>query len=105
MKNKLILFFITWFINLSAIFIISRLSPPIASLIYWLILMLFIFTIWLFKISSKIVLPISFGLFIIAGLLTTFNLTIMAEMIMRISLLGWLIGVIQAIFEYLFEKR
>src|SRR3989344_958959 len=100
MKNKLLLLFIIWILGFSVIFIMSRNPAPISLLIYWVILGLFIFTVWFLKLSSRAVLSFSFALFIIAGLLTTFTVVYGVEVILRISLLGWLIGFVQAIFEY-----
>lgn len=104
MRGKLILLLIIWLLSISVMFIMSKLTPPIASLIYWIILGIFIFTVWLFKLSSKIILLVSFTLFIVAGLLATFSFTTLAEVIMRLSLLGWLIGFSQAVFEYSYIK-
>lgn len=105
MKNKLFLLLIIWILSLSFIFILHRYPTPVSLLIYWVILGLFIFTIWFLKLASRAVLLFSFTLFIIAGLLTTFTVSHGPETILRISLLGWLIGFVQAIFEYIFKKK
>lgn len=105
MKNKLSLLFMIWLLGFSAIFIMSRFPTPISLLIYWIILGLFIFTAWFLKLGSRKVLLFSFALFIVAGLLTTFKIIYVAEIIMRISLLGWIVGFIQAIFEYCFKNK
>lgn len=93
-----------WLLGSSVIFIMCRNTAPISLLIYWVILGLFIFTVFLFKLGSGAVLLFSFVLFIITGLLTTFKVEYIAEIIMRISLLGWMVGFGQAIFEYFFKK-
>lgn len=103
-KNKYILLSILWLIGSIALFMLVKLSPFLKPLFYWWILGLFIIIIWLFKLPSIWSLLFSFGLFILAGLLTTFGTTNLAELIMRISLIGWLVGFTQSFLEYLFKK-
>ena len=105
MRSKGFLFLIILLLSFSAIFMISGFAAPIAKIIYWVILGQIIFTIWLFKLNSRVVLLASFVLFVIAGLLTTFSLTVLSEIIMRLSFLGWLIGFSQAVSEYLVQKE
>lgn len=103
-KNKFILLSTLWLIGSIALFVLVKLNPSLDSLFYWWILGLFIIIIWLFKLPSIWLLLFSFGLFILAGLLTTFRTAHLAELIMRISLVGWLVGFTQSFFEYLFKK-
>lgn len=100
MKNKLILLIGLGMPGLVVILLVSRLNPFFSPLIYWWVLGSCIITVWIFKLSSTPVLLSSFGLFIFAAVLTTFRITNLAEVIMRLSLLGWLIGFIQSVFEY-----
>lgn len=105
MKNKLFLLFIIWLLGFSVIFVMREQTAAISSLIYWIILGLIISTIWLFKMSSQLVLLSSLLLFILAGLIATLTFTAIAEKIMRISLLGWIIGFMQATFEYYSKNK
>lgn len=91
--------------GLTIIFIMSGQTATISSLIYWVILGLIIFTIWIFKLSSLVILLFSFALFILAALMTTLTFTAIAEKIMRISLLGWLVGFGESVLEYFFKKH
>lgn len=100
MRNKLIPLFTVWFMGLTVIIIMRGQTSVISSLIYWMILGLIIFTILLFKLRSQVVLLFSFGLFILAALVTTLTFTSIAEKIMRISLLGWIVGFILSLIEY-----
>lgn len=104
MKKKLILFFLLWLFGIAAIFILSRLANPIPVLIYWIILGLLISALWLFKLKSRFVLLLSFGLLILGGAITAFSANFIAETILRISLIGWLVGFTQSIFEYFSRK-
>lgn len=104
MKNKLILFIGLVLPGLVAILLVSRLNPFLAPLIYWWVLGLCIITVWFFKLSSSPVLLSSFGLFIFAAILTTIRITNLAEIIMRLSLIGWLVGFTQAVLEYFSKK-
>lgn len=105
MKNKLILFVLAWLIGIMTIFFIGRQTSHISVLVYWIILGLFIFSVSLFKLSRYFILLFTFCLFIIAGLLTTLGFGSIAEIIMRISLLGWFVGLGKGIFEYFFKKK
>lgn len=105
MKKKLILLCIIWFLGFFIIFIISRFNFPVESIIYWITLGVLISTIWILKLSSQALLISSFIIFLVAGLLTTFKMVNQAEIIMRISLLGWLIGFAQAFLEYFLAKK
>lgn len=70
------------------------------ELIYWLILILWIVAVRIFKKKSGSTLKLAFGLFIIAATLTVFGLRNLAEPVMRVSFIGWIIGLIQALIEY-----
>lgn len=70
------------------------------EIVYWLILFIFILIIWIMKKNSGFALSIAFTLFILAAILTVFNLRNLAETFMRLSLIGWLIGILQALLEY-----
>lgn len=100
MKSKLILFCLIWFVGIIVISIMVKQTMPIPAYIYWIILGLFIFSVWLFKLRNRFILSSSFGLFILSGLLTVFNLVVIAELIARISLLGFLIGFIQSLISH-----
>ncbi len=105
MKKKITLFFIIWLLSFIVIVIMDRLSPPISLLIYWIILGLFILTVWFFKLSSKLVFLLSLILFLLAGLMTTLTFTFISERIIRVSFIGWLVGFGCALFEYFSQKR
>lgn len=72
-----------------------------STFLYFWILFGWIFLILVHKLKSRFTLAIAFILFSISALLTTVNLQIFAETIMRISLIGWMMGLIQALFEYI----
>lgn len=99
MKSKLILFIGIWFFGLTIIFFMNRLTAPISLLIYWVILGQLIFTVWLFRVKNHIVLLFSLGLFILAGFLTILGVQSWAEIVMKVSLLGWLIGIVRSLFS------
>lgn len=70
------------------------------NLLYYFILFAWIFFIWLQKKDSKPTFKTAFALFITAASLTVLGLRDLAEPIMRISFIGWLIGILQALIEY-----
>lgn len=67
---------------------------------YWLIFLVWTLYAFFIKKDSLHHLLIAFGLFIVSSLLETVTLHQIAEPIMRVSFLGWLIGVIVALKEY-----
>ena len=71
------------------------------NIVYWLILIAWIVSIRVFKKDSDITLKIALVLFTIAAILTILNLRSIAEPIMRVSFIGWLIGIFQALIEYI----
>lgn len=104
MRNKLIFLLLVWLIGFVFILVFRRLTQPFISFIYWAILGLFISTVWIFKIKSQVVLFSAFGLFILGGIIAAFKLNSIAEIILRISLIGWLVGFIKSLVEYFFKK-
>lgn len=105
MRIKFFIFVLIWLIGIASVFSISRYADPLPMLIYWVWFGLFIFTIWFLKFNSRLILLFAFGLFILAGLADIFGMDFIAEQIIRISLLGWLIGFGQSAFEYSFKKN
>lgn len=71
---------------------------------YWGILIIWIIAIKSFKKDSGVSLKIAFVLFSVAAILTIFNLRDIAEPIMRVSFIGWIIGIFQALREYIRTK-
>lgn len=101
---KYILLIALWIIVLISIMVVSNFTSLAENLIYWGILGLYVFTLWLLKLTSKLILLFSFALFILAGFFATFKLDDAAEKIMKVSFIGLLIGFTQSLFEYLFKK-
>ena len=75
------------------------------ELVYWLILFSWVAVIWFSKKTSNFAFYPAFVLFIIAAVLTVFGLRSLAEPIMRISFIGWLIGIFKALMEYKKSNR
>lgn len=76
----------------------SRFS--VSSLIYWWVLFGWLGLIYWFKWGSSASLTPAFILFIIAALLTTVGLRGIGETVVRISFIGWMVGIVQALVEY-----
>lgn len=74
--------------------------PQIFSLIYWWLLVFIISLIWNFKLRSGYILWIALFLFLVSALFVAISLREIAEITMRISFLGWIIGLIQSFVEY-----
>ncbi len=72
----------------------------VSSLIYWMILIGWLFSIWNFKLKSSFSLKTAFILFIVSAFIVTFGFTLIGELVMRISFIGWMIGGAHAFIEY-----
>ena len=75
------------------------------EIIYWIILIIWIIAIFIFKKDSGLTLKIALALFLVAAVLTVFNLRDLAEPIMRVSFIGWIIGIFQALREYIKQAK
>lgn len=72
----------------------------VSSLIYWLILLAWLGFIWQFKWGCSVTLIFAFVLFVIAAAFAIFGLRGVGETVMRVSFIGWLVGIGQALVEY-----
>ena len=72
----------------------------VVSFIYWMILFGWIGLIVNYKWSSSTSLVPALALFILGALLATIGFREIAETVMRISFIGWMVGITQALVEY-----
>lgn len=70
------------------------------ELVYWFILFAWVAVMWFSKKTSNFALYPAFVLFLISAVLTVIGLRSLAEPVMRISFIGWLIGIFKALIEY-----
>lgn len=70
----------------------------VMEFIYWILLLLWLSFIISLKTKSTSTLFLAFTLFILAAVLTILRLESLAEILMRISLVGWIMGLGQSIF-------
>lgn len=75
-------------------------SFSVSSYVYWMIFLGWIFLALKFRWDSSYSFLPAFILFLIAAILATFGLNAVAETIMRMSFIGWLVGMGQALVEY-----
>lgn len=68
--------------------------------IYLVIITLWILGIVIYKKHSNFALIPAFFLFLVSAFFAVFNLGNIAEQIMRISFIGWIIGISFALIEY-----
>lgn len=81
-------------------FITMQLGFPVEQLTYWCISIFTVFMIWNFKLGSGFMLWAAFLIFVLSGLLVLVGLNSIGETLMRLSLLGWIIGIIHSMLEY-----
>lgn len=70
------------------------------ELIYLAIITIWVLGIIIYKKNSDYALIPAFLLFLVSAFFTVLNLSDIAEQIMRISFIGWLIGIVGALIEY-----
>lgn len=70
------------------------------ELLYLVIFIIWVLGIIFFKKHSAYALVPAFLLFLVSAFFTVFNLSVIAEPIMRVSFIGWIIGVFGALIEY-----
>ncbi len=68
--------------------------------IYWMILFGWIFLIWHFRWRSSVSMVSALTLFIFSAFLITLGFGNLGEITMRLSFVGWLVGIVQALVEY-----
>lgn len=105
-KLTFVIFYLVVFVGLSVFQIwakFSGLGVSFESLIYWWLLVGWVFLIINFKWGSSASLIPVFLLFILGAFFATVGFREVAETTMRISFIGWLVGIVQALVEY--KKR
>lgn len=108
-KFKLIftVFFLLIFFSLILIQIwseVAKLGFSISSVIYWMLFIGWIGFIKNFNLGSKISLSLGFAMFFASSILVIFGGLRIGEIVMRLSLIFWLVGITHAIVEYRAEK-
>lgn len=107
LKTLVLLIAITYglvFINIFLLHIISIFIGYhlfLDSFLYWMVLIALIFIVTKGKYTSSLVFKIALYLFIIGAILKILTIHILAETIFRLSLVAWLVAIIQAFFEFL----
>ena len=104
MKFKQIILFIVLIIGagllIKSIFFNALLPSFFYSFFYWWLLVFIIFLGLILHFKSIAYLSAAFILFFISAVLTTVGLREIAEIVMRISIMGWIIGLVQSAIEY-----
>lgn len=103
MKKLLILVYLLSIIIVSSLAFITNedfASSFVYSLFYWIVLFLWLITIQIYKAKSKSTFKISIYLFLISAVFSIITLEEIAETIMKLSMIGVLLGVTQSVFEY-----
>ena len=104
-KLKVFVFvsYILFFLSLAGLEIywqIINSSISVISIIYWLILAGWLMIIIEKKLRSDVSFSWAFSLFLISAAMAIFGLRYLSEILMKISFIGWMIGIPQALTEY-----
>lgn len=70
------------------------------NIIYWIIFVIWIGIVWLFKKDNKLSFYLAFVLFAVSASLTVFGFRDLAEPVMRVSFIGWIVALSQALIHY-----
>jgi hypothetical protein len=82
----------------------AQLSFPILSSLYWLLAIIWVGSIVYFKWNSTVSLVFAILLYIIGAILMIVGLESSAEGFLRLSIIGWMVGITQALLEYKKEQ-
>ncbi len=102
-REKLVLFINRLLLVLVLIFglVIHYFQPTIFDyFVYWWILILILIIGLIFNFKSLSYLTLAFVLFFLSGLSTVIGLLDVAEIFMRLSFIGWMIGLTKSLVEY-----
>jgi uncharacterized membrane protein len=64
-----------------------------------------ILAIFIWKLTSNFSLKFAFILTLCGMLFATVNISNLAEVILRLGFVGWIVGIIQALVEYLRDEK
>ena len=104
-KKDFILLTVLFLIFIAIVLISLFLVINIEKIYYWYLLISWVILIWKLKLGSGFSLGFALLLFIISVLIALLNFADIAEIIMRISFTGFLIGIFQAFIECLRNEK
>lgn len=100
-KIKLISILLTLLIGIGVV-ILSLSSPGLILLmekvIYWLVFLLLINLIWIFRLKGNLTLLLAFSITVVGAIVNIFAFDL-SETILRFSYLFWIIAVLQILFK------
>lgn len=100
-KIKLISTLLTLLIGIGVV-ILSLFSPRLILLmekvIYWLVFLLIINLIWIFRLKGNLTLLLAFSITVVGAIVNIFAFDL-SEIILRLGYLFWIIAVLQILFK------
>lgn len=78
----------------------AELNFSISFIFYWMFLVAWIWAILIWKLTSHFSMSVAFALTIFGIVIFAIGLADIAEVILRLGFVGWIVGTIQAIVEY-----
>jgi len=102
---KLLLFgvYVVIFLGLLALQLWAGITESgffVSWLIYWMILLGWLFILFNFKLESEASFILGFVTFVFAAIFAILGLRLIAETVMRVGFIFWLVGMGQALIEY-----
>jgi len=77
----------------------------VLPIIYWMILAIWVIVAINKKLRSDNSFFWAFGFFVISAVFGIFGARFVSEIIMKISFIGWVIGIVQALMEYKKDQK
>jgi ABC-type Fe3+ transport system permease subunit len=105
------IFIVTYLVFLLGILVINFLGSIrgygifISPFTYWTVLVGWLYVNYERKIKSKKSFVLAFGFFVISAVFGIFGARFVSEIIMKISFIGWVIGIVQALIEYKKDQK
>jgi len=78
----------------------AKVNFSISFLFYWMYLIALILVILIWKLTSDFSLKLAFILTLCGMFFAIFNISNLAEVILRLGFVGWIVGIIQAAVEF-----
>ena len=101
-RITVIFLYFVFFVGLIFLYLWSKFKGygiPAESIFYWWLLIGWLYLIYSSELTSRFSMGTGLFLYILGSVLTVISLETLGEFVFRISYIGWLIGVLQAIYE------
>lgn len=104
-RIKLVLFvlYIFGLLGLVVVHLLSSrgIGSSLQNILYWYIFLGWVWAVSIFALKSTVSLFLALVLFVIAVVVKIVGPQDLSQAMLRVSILGWLVGILQALIEYI----